>query len=154
MAASPTERSWCVLEFARSNRFVAVQRAFRRQFGRCGPPETSIWRWYGHFRYRGCICHQGKVARGRPSVTEETVLQNPPIIYTHPVPTKAFKLTLHKTTNLIHLADCMMAHITLHTKLEFLDCMSFTATKVCVTLKILKECTVCVISLRSVKWRY
>jgi hypothetical protein len=28
MAALPTERSWCVLEFARSNSVVAVQRAF------------------------------------------------------------------------------------------------------------------------------
>jgi hypothetical protein len=42
MAISPTERSWCVLEFARCNSFVAVQRAFRRQYGRCGPPDTSI----------------------------------------------------------------------------------------------------------------
>jgi hypothetical protein len=65
MAASSTERSWCVLEC------VAVQCAFRRQFGRRGPPETSNRRWYEQFRYRGCICHQ--------------VLQNPPIIYTHPV---------------------------------------------------------------------
>lgn len=73
MAASPTERSWCVLEFARCNSFVAVQRAFRRQFGRRGPPETSIRRWYEQFRYRGCICHQGKGRAGRPSVTEETV---------------------------------------------------------------------------------
>jgi hypothetical protein len=40
MAASPTERSWCVLEF------VADQRTFRRQFRRRGPPETSIQRWY------------------------------------------------------------------------------------------------------------
>jgi hypothetical protein len=28
MAASPTERSWCVLEFALRNNFVAVQRAW------------------------------------------------------------------------------------------------------------------------------
>ena len=40
MAASPSERNWCVLEFARCNSFVAVRRAFRRQFGRPGPPET------------------------------------------------------------------------------------------------------------------
>jgi len=60
MAASPSERSWCVLEFARCNSFVAVRRAFRRQFGRPGPPETSIRRWYEQFRYRGCICHQGR----------------------------------------------------------------------------------------------
>jgi hypothetical protein len=65
MAASPTERSWCVLEF------VAVQRPFRRQFGRRGPPETSIRRWYEQFRYKGSFCHQ--------------VLQNTPIIYKHPV---------------------------------------------------------------------
>jgi hypothetical protein len=36
MAASPTERSWCVLEFARCISCVVVQRAFRRQFGRRG----------------------------------------------------------------------------------------------------------------------
>jgi hypothetical protein len=70
MAASPTERSWCVLEFARCNSFVAVQGALRRQFGRRGPPETSIRRWYEQFRYRGCICHQ--------------VLQNSPINFMHP----------------------------------------------------------------------
>jgi hypothetical protein len=36
MAASPTDRSLCVLEFARSSSFVAGQSAFRRQFGRRG----------------------------------------------------------------------------------------------------------------------
>jgi hypothetical protein len=73
MAALPTERSWCMLEFARSNSVVAVQRAFRRQFGRHGPPVSSIRRWYEQFHNRGCICHQGKGRAGRPSVTEETV---------------------------------------------------------------------------------
>jgi len=73
MAATPTERSWCVLEFFRCNSFVTVQRAFRRQFERRSPPETSIRRWYEKFRYRGCICHQGKGRGRRPSVTEETV---------------------------------------------------------------------------------
>jgi hypothetical protein len=38
MAALPTELILCVLEFARRNSFVAVQRALRRQFGRRGPP--------------------------------------------------------------------------------------------------------------------
>jgi hypothetical protein len=61
MAASPTERSWYFLEIL----------AFRRQFGRRGPPEASIRRWYEQFRYSVYICHQ--------------VLQNTPIIYTHPV---------------------------------------------------------------------
>jgi hypothetical protein len=67
MAASPTKDSWCVLEF------VAVQHVFRRQSGHRGPPEMSIRRWYEQFRYRGCICHQGKGRAGRPSVTEEMV---------------------------------------------------------------------------------
>jgi hypothetical protein len=70
MAASLTERSWCVLKF------VAVQHVFRRQFGRHGPPGTSIRRWYEQFRYRGCICNQ--------------VLQNTPIIYTRPVLARGF----------------------------------------------------------------
>jgi hypothetical protein len=41
MAASPTERSWCVLELARCNIFVAGQRDFRRKFGRRGHYETA-----------------------------------------------------------------------------------------------------------------
>ena len=45
----------------------------------------------------------------------------------------------------------MVAHITLHTKLEYLDSMFCTATEICVTLKVLKESSVCFISLRSVK---
>jgi hypothetical protein len=36
MATSPTERSYCVLEFAQCKSFVAVKRAFRRKFGRRG----------------------------------------------------------------------------------------------------------------------
>jgi hypothetical protein len=67
MAASSTERSWCVLEF------VAVQRAFRRHFRCRGPPEMSIRRWYEQFRYKRCICHQGNGRAGRSGVTEETV---------------------------------------------------------------------------------
>jgi hypothetical protein len=41
MAASPTERSCFVLEFARCGSFVAVQRVFRLQFGRRGHYETE-----------------------------------------------------------------------------------------------------------------
>jgi hypothetical protein len=55
-----------------SGNFVAVQRTFRRKFGRRGPPEKSIRRWYEQFRNGGCICHQGKGHAGRPSVTKET----------------------------------------------------------------------------------
>jgi hypothetical protein len=58
MAALSTECSWCVLEFARSNSVVTVQRAFRQQFGRCGSPASSVRRWYEQFRDRGCICRE------------------------------------------------------------------------------------------------
>jgi hypothetical protein len=71
MAASPTERNWCVLEFVPC--LVAVQRTFRQQFGHRDPPETLIQRWYEQFQYRGCICRQGKGHAGRLSVTEEKV---------------------------------------------------------------------------------
>jgi hypothetical protein len=73
MAALPTERSWSMLEFGRSNSVVAVQWAFWQQFGRCGSPVSSIWRRYEQFRDRGCICHQQKGRAGKPSITEETV---------------------------------------------------------------------------------
>jgi hypothetical protein len=42
MAALPIECSWCVLEFARNNSVVTVQRVFRWQFGRRGSPASSI----------------------------------------------------------------------------------------------------------------
>lgn len=73
MAALPNARGWCVLEYARTDSVVAVRRAFRRQFGRPAPSETSIRRWYEQLRDRGCICHQGKGRAGRPSVNEETI---------------------------------------------------------------------------------
>jgi hypothetical protein len=70
MAASPTERSWCVLEFARFSSFVAVQRAIRWQFGSRGnyvKLQTFLFRIVVTL----CIFVQ--------------YLQNTPIIYTHPV---------------------------------------------------------------------
>ncbi|PSN34312.1 hypothetical protein C0J52_25945 [Blattella germanica] len=73
MAALPNARGWCVLEYARTDSVVAVRRAFRRQFGRPAPSETSIRRWYEQLRDRGCICHQGKGCVGRPSLNEETI---------------------------------------------------------------------------------
>jgi hypothetical protein len=42
MAALPTEHSWCVLEFARSNSVVADPQAFQQQFGHHGSPASSI----------------------------------------------------------------------------------------------------------------
>jgi hypothetical protein len=73
MAALPTERSWCVLEFVRSNSVVAVQRVFCWQFGRRGSPALSIQRWYEQFRHRGCICQQGKGRTGRQALPKRSL---------------------------------------------------------------------------------
>jgi len=77
------------------------------------------------------------------------MISDPRRMYSCYPPTKPFKLGQdHK---FYPLADCTVVHITPHTNLEFLDYMLFTATEVCVTLKVLKERSFCVISLRSVK---
>ena len=58
MAASPTERSWCVLEF------LAVQRSFQRKFGRLGPPETSSEVGMNNFVTEDASVIKERVARG------------------------------------------------------------------------------------------
>jgi hypothetical protein len=71
MATSPTERSWCVLEFARCNSFVAVERAFRRQFGLSGH-YMKLQTFLFQMVVTSCNC-------------ENLVLKNLWIIYRHPV---------------------------------------------------------------------
>jgi hypothetical protein len=77
-----------------------VQLAFRRQFGRRGPHETSIRRWYEQFRYIGCICHQ--------------VLQNNPTIYTHPVHQNDHFIVMLSQT-LLHVSAYQRHHQRAHT---------------------------------------
>lgn len=64
------QKAFCVLQFARTESVVSVQRAFRTKFG-CDPPsDNNIRRWYHQFEDTGCLC-KGKSA-GRPRVSVES----------------------------------------------------------------------------------
>jgi transposase len=71
MAANAREKSYCVLEFAKTNSVTVVQRHFRTRFGRRPPTRQSIYDWCNKFETTGCLC-KGK-SSGRPRVAEETV---------------------------------------------------------------------------------
>lgn len=73
MAYTPQQRSWCVLEFAKTNCVTNVQRSFRRIHHNNPPTNKSILKWYSDFVEKGCICDQRKGHSGRKAVSEEVV---------------------------------------------------------------------------------
>ena len=70
---TPQQRSWCVLEFAKSSSPKTVQRKFKQIHHIDPPTRNSILNWYKVFKERGCICDQRKKNTGRPTVSEEVV---------------------------------------------------------------------------------
>ena len=60
MALNSQQRSWCVLEFHKTNSVVIVQRAFKHKFNVDPPTNKSISKWHKNFIERGCICDQRK----------------------------------------------------------------------------------------------
>jgi hypothetical protein len=73
MALTPQQRSWCVLEFAKTNSVVTVQPAFKCKLNVDPLTNRSILKWYNNFIEKGCICDQRKGHSGRPSVSEQVV---------------------------------------------------------------------------------
>jgi len=73
MAPTSQQRSWCVLEFHKTNNVVTVRRAFKLKFNVDPPANKSILKWHRNFTERGCICDQRKGHSGRPSVSEQVV---------------------------------------------------------------------------------
>jgi hypothetical protein len=72
---SPTEKSFCVIEYAKSNSCTNVQQAFRKRFHTNPPPLASIQiqRWFDNFKNQGCTSK--KESSGHPRVSEEAVWQ-------------------------------------------------------------------------------
>ena len=58
--ATLEQKAFCVLQFARHESVVSVQRAFRRQFNSDPPSPNSIRRWYQQFQTTGCHCKRKK----------------------------------------------------------------------------------------------
>lgn len=71
MALNKREKSFCVLEYARTSSVVTVQRRFRAQFNKEPPVYNSIKKWYETFRDEGCICIKRRP--GRPGPDQETL---------------------------------------------------------------------------------
>ncbi|PNF29624.1 hypothetical protein B7P43_G16676 [Cryptotermes secundus] len=80
--ASPQQKAFCVLEFAKTNSVFTVQR-----FGIDLPCPKNIRRWFRQFQESGCLC-KGK-SPGQLRVSEEQVVR----IHA------AFERSLRKSTN-------------------------------------------------------
>ena len=73
MALISQQRSWCVLEFHKTNSVETVQSAFKPKFNVDPPTNKSILKWHRNFIERGCICDQRKGHSDRSSVSEQVV---------------------------------------------------------------------------------
>ena len=73
MVLTSQQRSWCVLEFHKTNSVVTVQHVFKLKFNVDPPTKKSILKWHRNFIERGCICDQRKGHSGRPLVLEQVV---------------------------------------------------------------------------------
>jgi hypothetical protein len=115
-----------VLQIAKHESLVSVQRDFRRQFQSDSPSANSIRPWYQQFQTKGYLC-KGKSA-GRPRVSEESVelekqpflrspkksvghasreLEMPAVVYTKPhrvTPQKTLTISLKEILFLHYLA--------------------------------------------------
>ncbi|KAG8286491.1 hypothetical protein J6590_058994 [Homalodisca vitripennis] len=71
VSASSSFPAFCVLQFAKDESVVSVQRAFRRRFDIDPPSPKNIRRWYRQFEEKGCLC-KGK-SSGPPRTSDEIV---------------------------------------------------------------------------------
>lgn len=67
MVFRPQEKSFCVLQFAKSESIVQVQREFRRKFNKNPPRHKQIYEWHKKFVEEGCICKRKSPGRSRTS---------------------------------------------------------------------------------------
>lgn len=73
MAFSQQDKAFCVLQFAKTESWTCVQRAFRRKFEKEAPERKSIVRWHAKFVKDGCLCPSKRT--GRPSTSKDAVEQ-------------------------------------------------------------------------------
>jgi hypothetical protein len=52
--ATRAEKAFCVLEYARTQSIVTVQRRFRTKFGEDPPVKNSVKQWYEKFQRDEC----------------------------------------------------------------------------------------------------
>jgi hypothetical protein len=76
------EKAFCVLEYARTQSIVTLQRRFRTKFGNDPPVKESIKQWYEKFQCDGCQYRKTprltRPFRGEGEVCEGGVSTQPP----------------------------------------------------------------------------
>ena len=71
MACTANKKAFCVLEFAKTESIVTVQRRFQTMYRTEPPTDKTIREWYMKFQQSGCLCAAKR--RGRPGPSAETV---------------------------------------------------------------------------------
>ena len=71
MACTVNKKAFCVLEFAKTESIVTVQRRFRTMYHTEPPTDKTICEWYMTFQQSGCLCAAKRT--GRPGPSAETV---------------------------------------------------------------------------------
>ena len=71
MAFTVNNKAFCVLEFAKTESIVTVQRRFRIMFHTEPPTDKTIREWYMKFQQSGCLYAAKR--SGRPGPSAETV---------------------------------------------------------------------------------
>ena len=56
MAFTVNKKAFCVLEFAKTESIVTVQRSFRIMYHTEPPTDKTIREWYMKFQQSGCLC--------------------------------------------------------------------------------------------------
>ena len=64
MACTVNKKAFCVLEFAKTESIVTVQRRFRTRYRTEPTTDKTIREWYMKFQQSGCLCAAKR--RGRP----------------------------------------------------------------------------------------
>ena len=71
MAFTVNKKAFFVLEFAKTESIVTVQRRFRIVYHTEPPTDKTIREWYMKFQQSGCLCAAKR--SGRPGPSAETV---------------------------------------------------------------------------------
>jgi hypothetical protein len=56
MAFSGEQKAFCVLQFAKTQSIVTVQRGFRTKYPTEPPKDNTVRDWYRKFEETGCLC--------------------------------------------------------------------------------------------------
>jgi hypothetical protein len=73
MAWTGDKKSFCVLEFAKTESIVPVQLWFRIMYHTESPTDKTIREWYMKFQQSACVCAVKRTGRPRPSVELSSV---------------------------------------------------------------------------------